>query len=244
MTLEQKVVAITGAFKGIGYSTAELFQRKGWRTAVLDCDHEKEHDVQKYLKNSLITVGDISNLNDVKSWYKNIASTWGRLDAVVANAGCLGPGSIEDLTEQSIEAVIKVNLKGTIFTIQQAIPYLKEGGSMVIVSSIGGEMGIAQPLYGCTKAALTSFTKSAARELIKKGIRVNSVSPGATETPMFESAMKGGDATSLAISQSVPIGRIAQPGEIANVIYFLISDLSSYIIGENILVDGGYVNIR
>jgi NAD(P)-dependent dehydrogenase (short-subunit alcohol dehydrogenase family) len=165
---------------------------------------------------------------------------------VVANAGIAKPQNIEEVTESSFDETMNINVKGVFFTVQKALPYLKNNASMVLVSSIQAQKGAGiWSVYGASKASIRSLTRSFAQELGAKGIRVNTISPGVTETPIFEKFGFGDSLPSIldSVKSSTPLGRIGEPDEIAKAIYFLASESASFITGSDLQVDGGLAQI-
>ncbi|MCL4117027.1 UNVERIFIED_CONTAM: hypothetical protein GTU68_065990 [Idotea baltica] len=240
-------VAITGGNSGIGLATSKLFLEKGYRVAIFAQSIQTLKTVQnENPENIHIYSGDVSSVKDLEKFYKSCFDKWGKLDAVIANAGIAKPQNIEEVTESSYDKTMDINAKGVFFTVQKAIPYLNEHSSLVLVSSIQAQKGASiWSVYGASKAAVRSLTRSFAQALGIKGIRVNTVSPGVTETPIFEKFGFGDNLSSIldSVKSNTPLERIGDPDEIAKAIYFLTSEDASFITGSDLQVDGGLAQI-
>ncbi|MFI5807100.1 glucose 1-dehydrogenase [Streptomyces sp. NPDC051561] len=236
MSLDGKVVVVTGAGRGQGAAEAALFAEAGARVVVTDIAQEAGRAVATSLgTQGLFVRHDVS---DAASWAEVTAaalSSFGRIDALVNNAALWRTASVENETPENFEALFRVNLLGPFLGIQAVLPALKEagGGSIVNVSSTAGLVGIkGHAAYGSTKFGLRGLTRSSALDLAKYRIRVNSVHPGAIDTPMIASTA-GRDWSHL------PLGRMGRPEEVGELVRFLVSDASSYITGTEFTVDGG-----
>ncbi|MFI1680170.1 SDR family NAD(P)-dependent oxidoreductase [Streptomyces sp. NPDC020607] len=238
--LEGKVVLVTGAGRGQGAAEARLFAAAGARVVVTDVREEEGREVAEALGGQrgrgLFVRHDVS---DAGSWASAVAAAlgaFGRLDVLVNNAALWRTASVEDETYENFEALVRVNLLGPFLGIQAVLPALKEagGGSVVNVSSTAGLVGIpGHAAYGSTKFGLRGLTRSAALDLAKYRVRVNSVHPGAVDTPMISAASAGRDWSHL------PLGRMGRPEEVGELVLFLASDASSYVTGAEFTVDGG-----
>lgn len=236
ISLDGKVVVITGAGRGQGAAEARLFAEAGACVVVTDVRVEEGREVAESLgSQGLFVRHDVSAQ---ESWTETVAAAlaaYGRIDALVNNAALWRTASVEDETLENFEALVRVNLLGPFLGIQAVVPAMKEagGGSIVNVSSTAGLVGIpGHAAYGATKFGLRGLTRSSALDLARHRIRVNSVHPGAIDTPMV-SAVAGRDWSHL------PLGRMGRPEEVGEVVLFLASDASSYITGTEITVDGG-----
>ncbi|WAL94928.1 SDR family NAD(P)-dependent oxidoreductase [Streptomyces sp. Je 1-369] len=238
--LEGKVVLVTGAGRGQGAAEARLFAAAGARVVVTDVREEEGREVAEALGGQrgrgLFVRHDVS---DAGSWASAVAAAlgaFGRLDVLVNNAALWRTASVEDETYENFEELVRVNLLGPFLGIQAVLPALKEagGGSVVNVSSTAGLVGIpGHAAYGSTKFGLRGLTRSAALDLAKYRVRVNSVHPGAVDTPMISAASAGRDWSHL------PLGRMGRPEEVGELVLFLASDASSYVTGAEFTVDGG-----
>ncbi|MER6996352.1 glucose 1-dehydrogenase [Streptomyces sp. NPDC000410] len=236
ISLDGKVVLITGAGRGQGAAEARLFAEAGARVVVTDVREEEGRDVAGALGDAGLFVRH--DVSDAGSWAETVAASvraFGRIDALVNNAALWRTASVEDETYENFETLLRVNLLGPFLGIQAVLPALKEagGGSIVNVSSTAGLVGIpGHAAYGSTKFGLRGLTRSSALDLARYGVRVNSVHPGAIDTPMT-AAVSGRDWS------KVPLGRMGRPEEVGELILFLVSDASSYVTGTEFTVDGG-----
>ncbi|MFH8611134.1 SDR family NAD(P)-dependent oxidoreductase [Streptomyces sp. NPDC018029] len=235
--LDGKVVIVTGAGRGQGAAEARLFAAAGARVVVTDVREEEGREVARSLGDQGLFVRH--DVTEAESWAAAVAGglgAFGRLDVLVNNAALWRTASVEDETYENFEALVRVNLLGPFLGIQAVLPALKEagGGSVVNVSSTAGLVGIpGHAAYGSTKFGLRGLTRSAALDLAKYRVRVNSVHPGAVDTPMISAASAGRDWSHL------PLGRMGRPEEVGELVLFLASDASSYVTGAEFTVDGG-----
>jgi 3-oxoacyl-[acyl-carrier protein] reductase len=243
--LSNKIVFITGANRGIGFATAKLFAQEGATVLLGGRDEQKLADAIDAIKSdyheALLEpmLCDVSDERSVKSAFKKIFSAYKRLDIFIANAGVLNDAMIGMVTSAQIQEVFGVNTFGVLYCIQYASRLMarKGTGSIIIVSSIIATNGnIGQAVYGGSKAAVIGITKSLAKELAGQNIRVNAIAPGFIDTDMARSLSSEKFNERI---ESIKMGRIGQPEEVANVALFLASDLSSYVTGQVIGVDGG-----
>lgn len=249
MTEYPKVVLVTGAGSGIGKATAACLLRSGARVAMLDHDAElldaacedfghPKHDV-------LPIAGDVASEGDVASAIEDIVTTWGTLDAVVNNAGVVGPQlELSALDSIDFDRIFAVNVRGTWLCMKYAIPGMiaAGGGAIVNVSSaLGLRGGPLQAAYSATKHAVIGLTRSAAIEYAAAGIRVNAVCPGVIRTPALMRRVASGDPAVAPLLDAHPAGRFGAPEEVAASIAWLLSSDASYVTGSSISVDGGYV---
>jgi len=238
---EKKVVVITGGSDGIGLATAKLFASEdahvyitGRRQALLD-------EAVAEIGNGAIGVqGNVASAADIVRLYERIRADHGRVDVVFANAGIHEIVGIEDINETHIDAMFDVNVKGMIFTVQKALPLMAQGGTIVLNGSIAGSKGLpGQSLYNASKAAVRSFARSWTTDLKDRGIRVNVVAPGGTETRLIRNYLDERPGAEDMLTQGVPLGRLGQTDEVARAVLFLASSDSSFIAGHELFVDGG-----
>ena len=245
--LNDKVAIVTGAAKGIGKSTALLFAKEGAKVTVSDIDEENGKKVVEAIKSdggeAIFVKADASKVEDHKKLVSKTVEAFGKLDVAINNAGIGGPLSkTADYPIDGWDTVIKLNLSGVFYgTKYQIEEMLKHGsGSIVNIASILGQVGTANsPAYVAAKHGVVGFTKTAALEYAKEGIRVNSVGPGYIKTPLLE----GLDDDTLEMLVGLhPIGRLGKPEEVAEIILWLASDKASFVTGNYYAVDGGYLS--
>lgn len=246
--LEGKTALITGGTTGIGRATAELFIQHGARVAITGQDAARVEEAARALGPQAIGVrANVSSAKDMEALAERLRSEFGQLDVVFANAGVAYPRPLSDVDEAHIDAQFDVNVKGVLYTVQKTLPLLRKPASIIFTASTVAELGTANmSVYAATKAAVRSLARTLSAELAPQGIRINVVSPGPIETPIFgklglpEEAVKEWGAQ---IQSTVPLRRFGQPIEVAKAVLFLATDDSSYMLGENILVDGGMATI-
>jgi len=255
MRVKDKVVVLTGAASGIGRSTAILFAKEGAILHIFDIDEEGLKQTYDLIEDGKDKVSfmrlDVTNFADVKKAIDDVYEKHGRIDALIANAGVVRVGQVEDFPEEDYDLLINVNLKGTFFTCKAAVPYFKKQrfGIIITLASVAAHIGQNNHANYCsTKAGVLGFTKALALDMAPYGVRVNSVSPGATDTPMLRS-----DVTKEAKQRGISfeevrkefeeqgvMGRWAEPEEIATGILFLATDDASYMTGADLRLDGGW----
>jgi NAD(P)-dependent dehydrogenase (short-subunit alcohol dehydrogenase family) len=240
--LENKVAVITGATSGMALATAKLFIEEGAYVFITGRSQERlDNAVKEISKNITGVQGDAGNLSDLDRLFETVKKEKGHIDVLFASAG-VGEFSkpIGSITEKGFDDTFKVNVRGTLFTVQKALPLIKDGGSIILNSSIAGVKGFpGTTVYSASKAAVRSFARTWTAEL-KGRIRVNVISPGPIDTAIFDGVpqvMKDGF-TSL-----VPMGRMGKPREIASVALFLASDDSIFVTGIELFVDGGAAQV-
>jgi NAD(P)-dependent dehydrogenase (short-subunit alcohol dehydrogenase family) len=247
--LEGKTAVITGGSTGIGFATAKRFVEEGAYVFITGRRQaELDLAVKELGDNATGVRGDVSKAEDLDLLYSVVADSGRRIDVVFANAAILEVARIGDITEEQLDYQLGVDFKGVVFTVQKALPLLNDGGSVILNASTTAVRGNdAIGVYGAIKAAVRSFARTWALELRDRGIRVNSVSPGATDTPGIETLARmlfPGQVDSKEQFENyqrsiVPLGRFGTPEEVANAALFLASDLSSFTTGADIPVDGG-----
>src|SRR6266702_1247861 len=238
--LTDKNILITGGNSGIWLATAQEFDREGARVAICGLNAGSLRAAKETLgAGSLAVRADVSNLTDLDTMFATIKREFGHLDSVFVNAGYSEFLLFEEVTEQSFDKVIGSNFKGAYFTIQKALPLLRKGSSVVINASVGARKG--WPTASTCKAAVVHLARILSAELVGRGIRVNSLSPGPTDTAMFGrfAGKEQGDAVKGVLATNNPSKRMADPSEIAKLAVYLASDDSAYIVGADFLIDGG-----
>jgi NAD(P)-dependent dehydrogenase (short-subunit alcohol dehydrogenase family) len=244
MELTGKSVLITGGNSGIGLATARLLLEKGARVAITGRDQAKLDTALAELGGDVLGIqADLNNPAEIDAVVKAIGERFGTLDVVFANAGISGPTPLGSTTLEAFEGIVRTNLTAVFFTVQGVLPLLKEGSAVILNGSVMRELGSpGSAAYSASKGAITSMAKVFASELAPKGIRVNSVIPGATRTPIWSRGARSGatvDAVEKAMSPRIPMGRFAEADELAQAVAFLASDASSGMTGAEIVVDGG-----
>jgi NAD(P)-dependent dehydrogenase (short-subunit alcohol dehydrogenase family) len=239
--LRGKVTVITGGTTGIGLATAKLFVKEGAYVFITGRRQRELDEAVKAIGNNVTGVqGDVAKLTDLDRLYEAV-KTKGRIDVVFANAGVAEFAPLGKITEEHFDRLFNINVKGTLFTVQKALPLLNDGGSIILNGSVASVKGTpAFGVYGATKAALRSFVRTWTSDLKDRRIRSNVVSPGPTDTP----AVDGQPVDAIArIVSTIPMGRMGEPDEIARAALFLASDNASFITGIELFVDGGRAQI-
>jgi NAD(P)-dependent dehydrogenase (short-subunit alcohol dehydrogenase family) len=250
--LDGKAALVTGGASGIGRATARLFLEEGASVAIADINRDLAEETAAELR-SLgpvhVTVGDVSVMADGARMVAETVAAFGKLNVVVTAAGLPSRSRIADLPEEEFDRIIGVNLKGMYTVIHAAVPHLKQQGGGTIVT-IGSEMGFVAdsnaPAYNASKGGVIMFTKSIAIDLIADNIRVNSLCPGITQTPLLETEILTSpdpDATRAEFAAWAPIGRASEPVEQARGVLFLACEESSFAVGPTLLIDGGYTAV-
>jgi NAD(P)-dependent dehydrogenase (short-subunit alcohol dehydrogenase family) len=241
---EGKTAVVTGGgTNGIGRATAARLVAEGAYVFITGRrEHELNEAVAAIGRNVTAVQGDITNEADLDRLYEAVAARGQGLDVLFANAGIATFATIDDLTTTDLERVFGINVTGTVLTVQKAIPLLNKGASIIINASTSADRGApSMGAYAASKAALRSFARTWANELKDRGIRVNAISPGPTDTSGVTELVgaENADGYNQTIGSSLPIGRIAVPEEMAAVVAFLASSDSSFMLGANVVVDGG-----
>jgi NAD(P)-dependent dehydrogenase (short-subunit alcohol dehydrogenase family) len=236
--LQGKVAVITGATAGIGLATANLFVNEGAYVFITG-RRQKELDeaVHAIGRNVTGVQGDVARLSDLDRLYDIVKSSGRRIDILFANAGVAEFRSLSEVTEEHFDKLFNINVKGTLFTVQKALPLLNDGASIILTGSVASIKGTAAFwVYGATKAAIRNFVRGWTIELKDRRIRSNVLSPGPTETPLV--ARQSPDAIARIVS-TIPLGRMGASEEIAKAALFLASDDSSFVAGIELFADGG-----
>ena len=243
-----KVALITGGNSGIGLATAKLFVNEGAYVFVTGRrDPELAAAVKEIGRNVTGIQGDVSNLGDLDRLFAHIKREKGKLDIVFANAGTATYAPFGKITEEHYDSIFNINVKGLLFTVQKALPLMPDGASIILNASIVASKGFSSnSVYSATKAAVRSFARTWTTDLKDRRIRVNAVSPGPIDTPGLNdlaASTGAGEQRLRMLSNSVPLGRLGRPDEIAKAVVFLASDDSSYVTGTELFVDGGIAQV-
>jgi NAD(P)-dependent dehydrogenase (short-subunit alcohol dehydrogenase family) len=249
LKLDGKIAVITGGSSGLGLATARRFVEEG-AFVFITGRRQKELDeaVLNIGRNITAVQGDMAVLADIRRLYATVREQKGKIDIVFANAGTGAFGSLGQITEQHFDLQFDLNVKGLLFTVQEALPLLQDGGAVVLNASIVSVTGAAaMSVYSASKAAVRSFARTWSVDLKDRHIRVNAISPGIVPTPGYNTSL---GLSSEQVEQyvanaipSIPLGRAGTPDEIARAVVFLASDDSSYVTGIELFVDGGLTQV-
>ena len=242
--LKDSVAVITGGNSGIGLATAKELKARGAIVVIFGRNAEALEQAKQDLGEDILAVqGDVTQAADLVRLFAVVKERFGRVDILFANAGHTQLGAIEEVTEETYDAEMDVNLKGAFFTVQKALPLMGEGSSVIFNSSCMAEMAMAgSSVYSAAKAAVNSLVKVLAAELAPRGIRVNAVSPGPVSTPLYSKmGMPPEQLTAFAgqVQSQVPLNRFGDPAEIAKTVAFLASSDAAFVVGANLAADGG-----
>jgi NAD(P)-dependent dehydrogenase (short-subunit alcohol dehydrogenase family) len=240
--LDGKIAIVTGGTSGIGLATAKRFVAEGAYVFITG-RRQKELDeaVAEIGTNVAGVQGDTGNLADLDRLFATVKDSKGRIDVLFANAGGGELIAMGSITEESFDKTVGTNMKGTLFTVQKALPLLGKGSSVILNGSIAGSKGVPQfSVYNATKAAVRSFVRTWTVDLRGQGIRFNVLSPGPIDTPAIANWPQEAKAQMIA---SVPLGRLGEPDEIAKAAVFLAGDDSSFVTGAELFVDGGMAQV-
>lgn len=246
--LTGKIALITGGTTGIGLATAQRFVAEGAYVFITG-RRQAELDAAVQLLGASATGirGDISNLADLDYLFATIKAQMGRLDVLFANAAVAETASLETVTEAHYDRQFAINVKGTLFTVQKALPLLPDGSSVILTASTVATKGVENfSVYSATKAAIRNFARTWTADLKARNIRVNAISPGPIETPGSDAVAGTPDQAmqfKAYMASIVPLGRMGQPDEVAKAAVFLASDDSSFVTGIELFVDGGVAQV-
>ncbi len=246
--LEGKVAVITGGNSGMGLATAKRFAAEGAQVVVAGRRQAELDGAVREIGGGAVGVrGDVSNLADLDRLYDVVRQRHGRVDVVFANAGVGELVPFGQVTEAHFDKLFDTNVKGLLFTVQKALPLMPDGGSVILNASIASIKGTAAfGVYSATKAAVRSFARSWTTDLKERRIRVNALSPGPIDTPIFDGlapTREGVDRIKEGFVGTIPMGRMGTPDEIAKAAVFLASDDSSFVTGIELFVDGGRAQV-
>ncbi|HTI08272.1 MAG TPA: SDR family oxidoreductase [Puia sp.] len=242
--LKNKVAVITGGSSGIGLTTAQLFAEQGAKVAITGRNLKNLNNAVTTIGHGVLPVqGDVANLQDLEKLYSTVQEKLGKIDVLVVNAAVYIIGPLAGFTEEMFDKTSDINFKGTFFTVQKALPYLNDGASIVLTSSTVAEKGVPNhAAYAASKAAIRSLARSFSAELLDRKIRVNVLTPGPIDTPVFEtvtSTREEANAVKEMMAQATPVKRVGTSREMAEASLYLASGDSRFMLGSELLVDGG-----
>ncbi|NLR81071.1 glucose 1-dehydrogenase [Chitinophaga eiseniae] len=241
--LQHKTAVITGGNSGIGYATAADFLAKGAKVLITGRNPEAVQQAVDTLGNDTDSfIADQGKIADTQKLAEYVRDRYGKIDILFVNAGIANFGPFSQVTEESFDRLMDINLKGAFFTVQYLLPLIKDGGTIILLSSINALAGMpGASIYNASKAGLNSLGRTLSRELASRKIRVNTVNPGPVETPILQKAGIPEEAINKdEMAKKLPAGRIGQPEEIAKLVSFLASDEASFITGAEYNIDGGF----
>ena len=246
--LNGKIALITGGSTGIGLATAKLFQEEGAQVILTGRNSAGLAAAQKELGTGALAIAsDTSQLKDIKSLIETIRQKFGRIDILFANAGIARFQPFGEITESFFDEHFEINVKGLFFTVQAALPLIPSGGSVLLTASVVSKKGFSgSSVYAATKSAVRSFGRTLATELAPRGIRVNTLSPGPIETPLFDKMGLPADAAGQmreGFGNSVALKRLGTVDEMARAALFLSSSDASFIVGAELFADGGLAEL-
>ncbi len=239
-----KVAVITGGNSGIGLATAKRYVEEGAYVFIFGRRRDELDRAAKEIGRNVTAVqGDVTNLADLDRLYDIVRAEKGAIDVLMAGAGFVEHQRLGEITETHYDKTFNLNSRGLLFTVQKALPLIRDGGSIILIGSIAAFMGFpAHTTYSATKAAVRSYARTWTAELQNRGIRVNAISPGPIDTPIIDSqaaTKEGADQIRENFIRVIPLGRMGRAEEVANAALFLGSDESSFVAGIDLVVDGG-----
>jgi NAD(P)-dependent dehydrogenase (short-subunit alcohol dehydrogenase family) len=244
--LQNKVALITGGSSGMGLATAKLFAQEGAKVVISGRSQQSLDQAEQEISEFgevLAVQSDTAKLTDIETLFQKIEGRFGNIDILFANAGIGRFSPTAEITEEDFDAIVDINFKGLFFTVQRALKGVNDGTSIILNASWTAHRGLPRStVYAATKAAVISLAQSLSAELVERKIRVNSISPGFIHTPILEKS--GLDEQHIEDRrQQIPMKRWGTPEDVAPTVLFLASDESSYITGQDILIDGGIVTL-
>lgn len=241
--LKNKIAVITGGNSGIGFGIAQELKNEGAKGVIVGRNQETLDNALAKLGDDFIAINaDVTNIADLERVFAATSEKFGKIDVLVANAGGGAVGTVVTFSEAEFDKAIDLNLKSVYFTVQKALPYMNNGGSIILIGSNAAHRAYASfTLYGAAKAAVIYLAKGFSSDLLDRKIRANVITPGTTDTPAFDKfvAAEQIEAVKKHFADQMPIGRIGQPADIGKTAVFLASDDSSFMLGAELLVDGG-----
>jgi NAD(P)-dependent dehydrogenase (short-subunit alcohol dehydrogenase family) len=245
---EGKIAVITGGNSGIGLATAKAFVAEGAKVVIIGRSEATLKAAQDELGSGVLAIRtDVSRVADITRAMEEIRVSFGRIDVLFVNAGIAKFVPLEDVTEEMFDETMSTNLKGAYFTVQKAIPLLSNGAAVVLNASISAHVGMPNTsVYAASKAGVLNLAKTLSADLLARGVRVNVISPGPVDTPIFDRMGMPREETRQTkeqITQLTPLKRFAQPSEIADAVLYLSSHASRFIIGTDLVIDGGRIQL-
>lgn len=243
--LENKVAVITGGNSGIGLATAQLFARQGARVVITGRNQQTlDSAISQIGFDAIGVASNTADLTQIDQLYQQVYQTFGKIDILAINAGVYVTGPLSDYTEAMFDQTSDINFKGVFFSVQKALPYLNDGASIVLTGSTVSDKGLPTiAAYAATKAAVRSLARSFSAELLERKIRVNVLSPGPVDTPVFERSGASQEEIAGAkayMAQATPVKRMGTTEEMAQAFLYLASDDSKFMVGGELLLDGGH----
>ncbi|WP_034916465.1 MULTISPECIES: SDR family oxidoreductase [Erwinia] len=240
--LTGKTAVVTGGGSGIGLAIAQRFAREGAHVFITGRRQAELDNAVKQAEGSITAVqGDMTKEADLARLFTAVKAHKGTLDILVTNAGVSEPAMLHTITPAHYDKIFNLNARATLFTVQGALPLMPHGSAVVLIGSIAGFIGTpGYGVYGASKAATRAFSRTWTKELADRGVRVNTLSPGPIDTPMFDEVT---DEMRKALTDMIPLGRLGKPEEVAAAALFLASDESSYIAGAELCIDGGMAQV-
>lgn len=241
--LKNKVAVITGGNSGIGFGIAQEFKNEGAKGVIVGRNQETLDSAVAQLGDNFIAINaDVTNVANLERVFKEASEKFGKIDVIVANAGGGAVGTVENLGEADYDNTMDLNMKSVYLTVHKALPYMNDGSSIILIGSNAAHRAYPNfTLYGAAKAAVIFFAKAFSSDLLSRKIRANVITPGTTDTPAFEKfvPLEQIEAIKTHFASEMPIGRIGQPSDIGKTAVFLASDDSAFMLGAELLVDGG-----
>ncbi|HEA30318.1 MAG TPA: glucose 1-dehydrogenase [Leeuwenhoekiella sp.] len=241
--LKNKVAVITGGNSGIGFGIAQEFKNEGAKGVIVGRNQKTLDSAVAQLGDNFIGINaDVTNVSDLERVFKETSENFGKIDVIVANAGAGTVGTVADLGEADYDKAMDLNLKSVYFTVNKALPHMNDNSSIILIGSNAAHRAYPSfGLYGAAKAAVIFLAKAFSNDLLGRKIRANVITPGTTDTPAFEKFVPAEQMEGVKkhFASQMPIGRIGQPSDIGKTAVFLASDDSSFMIGAELIVDGG-----
>ncbi|PSL35378.1 SDR family oxidoreductase [Chitinophaga ginsengisoli] len=246
--LQNKTALVTGGNSGIGFATAKEFIQQGAKVIITGRNATALEEAKQSLgENAFTLLSDASNMEDVFQLQQQVKAIFPSLDILFINAGVAKLAPFETMTEAQYDETFNINVKSAYFTIQQLLPLFNDGGSIVLNTSINSHIGMANTtLYAASKGALITMARTLSTELLSRRIRVNAISPGPVKTPLYDKFgfdKEQAEAVQASIVGQVPMGRFGTPEEIARIVTFFASEDSSFVIGAELIADGGMITL-